>query len=89
VSGERPGLSNLFAGTHAVGSSDWWRRYGYSSVKGDLRELGRRKGVPFATRGWGMYHRKVLQTTFGPGEIMLFAAASVAICFVAVLLLAN
>jgi hypothetical protein len=36
-----------------------------------------------------MYRRKVLQTTFGSREILLFAAASVAICFVAVLLLAN
>jgi hypothetical protein len=36
-----------------------------------------------------MYHRKDLQTTYGLREIVLFAAAGTAICFVAAVLLAN
>jgi hypothetical protein len=55
----------------------------------NLRELGRRKGVPFATRGCGMYRQKDLHTTYGLREILLFPAAGMAICFVAAMLLAN
>jgi hypothetical protein len=36
-----------------------------------------------------MYRQKDLQTTYGLREILLFAAAGTAICFVATMLLAN
>jgi hypothetical protein len=37
----------------------------------------------------GMYQRKDLQPTYGLREILLFAAAGMAICFVAAVLFVN
>jgi len=37
----------------------------------------------------GMHQQKDLQTTYGLREILLFAAAGMAICFVAAMLLVN
>jgi len=40
--------------------------------------------------GVAMYRRKALQCEYGPREILLFAAAGLAICFIAaVVMLAN
>jgi hypothetical protein len=36
-----------------------------------------------------MYRRKYLQTTYGLWEMLLFAAAGLAICFIAAVVLAN
>jgi hypothetical protein len=37
--------------------------------------------------GLGMDRRKALQSEYGPGEILLFAAAGAAICFIAALVM--
>ena len=47
------------------------------------------KATPLGTWGIGMNRRKVLHWEYELSEILLFAAAGMAICFVAAVMLAN